>query len=79
MSKSMALSLEDRTGPPIDFGPAQLSVVARSAELSLERPKILARTMLNSNRRTSGTIEISIVIGSVPGSSIARTAITRIA
>ena len=38
-----------------------------------------ASSRLPSNRNTNGTIEITIVIGSVPGSSIARTAITRIA
>ena len=38
-----------------------------------------ASRRLNSNRSTSGSIEISIVTGSVPGRSIATTAITRIA
>ena len=40
---------------------------------------IRASSRLPSNRKISGTIEITIVIGSVPGSSIASTAMTRIA
>ena len=40
------------------------------------RPNLRARTSEISNSAYSGAIEISIVTGSVPGSSIAATAIT---
>ena len=76
----------DRPGGGEDCGdreaPWQTSRVApgwlarRVGRFGARRPKNRARMRLPSKRRINGTIEISIVTGSVPGKSIATTAMT---